>query len=101
MLVISYAQKDKTILVMDYNFKIDETIPFYNKSHNINKFINNFIKIKYKKNDTEKYSNVENITPENMNGKFALEISKDIVDADEIYLAIIIRNKEYLVDIKN
>ncbi len=101
MLVISYAQKNKTILVMDYSFKIDETIPFYNKSHNISKFINNFVKIKYKKNDIEKYSNVENITPENMNGKFALEISKDIVDADEIYLAIIIRNKEYLVDIKN
>lgn len=101
MLVINYSQRDKTILVLDYIFKIDETIPFYNNSNNFNKIINYFVKIKYKKDNVENYSDVENITPENMKGKFALKISKDVLDADELYLAIIIRNKEYLVDLKN
>ena len=36
-----------------------------------------------------------------MKGKFALEISKDYLESDQLYLAIIIRNKEYLIKINN
>ena len=100
MLVVDYKKNDKILLIMNYDYKIDNTIPFYNNANNFNKFINYFMKIKYVKDGTEYYNNINNVTPDNLVNVFALETTNDIVDADNIYLSIIVRNKEYLVLIK-
>ena len=62
--------------------------------------MNYFAKIKYKKNDEYFYSKVKDVTPNNINNKVVLEVTSDILTSDEINLSIIIRNKEFLINLK-
>ena len=100
MLIVDYKNNDKTLLALDYKLNIDENAPFYTKSSNINKFINTFMKIKYVKNGREYLSNIKNVTPSNLTDKFAIEIPVESLDAEKLYISIIIRNKEYLINVK-
>ena len=100
MITINYKNNNNTLIVMDYKYDLDKTIPFYNNKVNFNKFINSFMKIKYVIGEEEFYSNVTNKTPDNLKNKFVLEIPKKSLNSDNVYLAIIIRNKEYLINIK-
>ena len=100
MITLGYNYSDKILLIMDYTFKIDEKIPFFAKKQDINKFIETFMKIKYIKEGKENYGKIKNVTPKNMQNKFALQIPKEALEATKAYLAIIIRNKEYLIEIK-
>lgn len=100
MITLGHNSTDKSLLIMDYEYKIDESIPFFTKKQDINKFIDTFMKIKYIKGGKEYYENIKNVTPKNMQNKFALQVPKDALDSPKAYLSIIIRNKEYLIEIK-
>ena len=97
---IDFMQKDKTLVVLGYKFNLDNNIPYYKTSSNIAGFVNNFLKIKAIINNQEKYLTIKNNTPSNLKDKIVLETSNEINDADELYLAITIRNKEYLINLK-
>lgn len=97
---LDYTKTNKALLVLDYEYNIDKNVPFYKTSQTINGFINYFIKVKYTIDSKEYYSNVSNSTPSKLNGKIVLETTDKINEADNIYLSLIIRNKEYLVTIK-
>ena len=97
---LDYTKTDKTLLVLDYEYNVDQNVPFYKTSQTITGFINYFVKIKYIKDGNEYYSNVSNSTPKNLNGKIVLETTNNISNADNIYFSIIIRNKEYLITVK-
>lgn len=100
MVTLGYNSTNKLLLVVDYEYKVDETIPFFSKKQDFNKFIETFMKIKYIKGGKEYYDKIKNVTPKNMQNKFVLEVSQSSLDATKVYLAIIIRNKEYLIEIK-
>ena len=100
MITLGYNAIDKSLLIMDYEYKIDESIPFFAKKQDINKFIETFMKIKYIKSGKEYYEKIKNVTPKNMPTKFVLQVSKKALDSTKVYLSIIIRNKEYLIEIK-
>jgi len=98
---VSNNSNKTTLVVMDYKYEIDDKIPYYNHSKNINTFIKTFMKIKYiDNNDEEKYVNVEDATPNNLKEKIVLKTAKDIEKSKNVYLSITIRNKEYLVKLK-
>lgn len=97
---LDYTKTDKTLLVLDYEYNIDNNVPFYKTSQTINGFINYFIKVKYIIDENAYYSSVSNSTPSKLNNKIVLETTNKINSADNVYLSIIIRNKEYLVTIK-
>ena len=98
---VSNDSSNKILVVMDYIYDIDSEIPFYQHSKNINTFIKTFMKIKYiDNNNEEKYVSVEDATPNNLKGKIVLKTNKEIENSKNIYLSIIIRNKEYLVKLK-
>ena len=46
------------------------------------------------------YSNINNRTPNNLKDKIIIEVSSDVLSANEVYLSFMIRNKEYLIRIK-
>ena len=85
---------------MDYEYKLDKEVPFYNNATDINKFVDNFIKIKYLEGEEVKYAKVKNVTPKNMKSQIAIETDKDIENAKELYVVISIRNKEYNIQVK-
>lgn len=97
---LDYTKNDKTLLILDYGYYLDENIPFANTSKTISGFNNYFLKVKYLKNDEYKYGKVKDVTPNNLKDKVVLEVTKEIEESESVYLAIIIRNKEYLITLK-
>ena len=97
---LDYTKTDKTLLVLNYEYNLDEDVPFAKTSKSISGFINYFVKIKYELNGGIYYSDVKGITPTNLKDKIVLETTNKINDAERVYLAVIIRNREYLVSIK-
>lgn len=97
---LDYTKKDRTLLVLEYEYLLSEKVPFYKTSSNINTLIETFGKIKYVENDEIMYNKIDAVTPKNLNNKIVLEVTNKIVKAEEIYLTIVIRNKEYNIKIK-
>jgi len=97
---IDFTKNDKTLIIFDYKYILDTNVPFYIYSSNVNKFADTFFKIKYLENDEYKYSDVKNITPSKLKDKLILETTNKIKNSDKLSISIIIRNKEYLVNIK-
>ena len=97
---IDYTVNNTTLIVLDYEYNIDNTIPFYTYSSNINTFMKTFVKIKYIENLKTAYANIKDVTPSLLKGKIVLETTNKINDSEELELAITIRNKEYLYKIK-
>ena len=79
---------------MDYKYEIDNTVPFYSTSSNINTFIKTFMKIKYINEDKKTtYAKIKNVTPNKLKNKIVIETSNEIQKSDEIEVSITIRNK--------
>ncbi len=97
---INYTRGDRTLIILDAQFKMDETIPFYNPGSELNKFLNNFATVRYVEDKEEKETTITNVTPENMKDKIALETSDKIKNSETLKLVFTIRNKEYIVNLK-
>lgn len=97
---IDYTTNKSTLIVMDYEYSMDDTIPFYNHSSDINTFVNSFIKVRYIENKKTAYAEIKNVTPKNLKGQIVVETTNAIKNSEEIEIAIVVRNKEYLVKIK-
>ena len=97
---INYLKNNKTLLIFDYEFKLDESVPYYSYSSSINKFVENFVKVRYLVKDEYLYGTVKNVTPSDLTNKLVLEVPKELKDSSSIYLVMIIRNKEYRIKVK-
>ena len=93
---------NNTLIVMDYKYEFDYNMAYFSNTTSFNSFIKSFLKVKYKNNDNEyKYSNINNITPSRLTNKIVIETTNKIKNSEEVFLSIIIRNKEYLIKLKN
>jgi len=98
---INYTINNSILIVMDYKYDIDNTVPFYSTSSNINTFIKTFMKIKYINEDKKTaYAEIKNVTPSKLKDKIVIETSNVIQKSEELEVSIIIRNKEYLIKLK-
>ena len=101
MVNINYTLNNTTLLVLDYEYNIDKTVPFYNYSKNIYGLIENYLKVIYTNEFAEtKYAKVINVTPSNLKNQIVLETTDKIENSEVLELSFIIRNKEYIVKIK-
>lgn len=101
MVNINYMVNNSILIVLDYKYEIDNTVPFYSTSSSISTFITSFMKIKYKNSSNEvKYLDIKNVTPSKLKDKIVLETSNVIQDSDMLELSITVRNKEYIIKIK-
>ncbi len=97
-LTIDY-NNNKTLLIFTYEYTIDEQSAYYRYGQSINRFLENFVLIKYMNNGEYVYEDIKNVTPNNFKGRIALEVTNEINSSEEVYLSFIIRNKEYLMRI--
>lgn len=97
---VDYNHSNTTLIVLDYNYEIDENTPFARYSKSINGLINSFASITYNNSDNEKKISVKNVTPNNLKNKIILETSNVVADADSLYLNLTIRNKEFKIKLK-
>ncbi len=93
-------KNDTTLIVLDYEYNIDNNSPFYNLNTDVHDFMNTYVKVRYLLNQRDEFATVEDVTPSNLEGKVVLETSNKIKSADEIVLIITIRNKEYTIKLK-
>ena len=98
---IDYTVNDTTLIVMDYKYEIDNTVPFYKYSKSINTFAKTFMKVKYLDNNNEEvYADIKEVTPNKLKDKIVIETTNEIKNSNQVEISIIIRNKEYSVRIK-
>lgn len=98
---LSYKSKNKILLVFDYEFNLDNTIPFYSVTSRVKKFVDSFVKVRYyDENDKPQYATVNNVTPNRLTKQIVLEVDSKVADSSNVALSITIRNKEYLIKIK-
>ena len=97
---VSYQNNEKTLLVLDIDCKIDKKSPFYLTSSRPVSFLEKFGKIVYKDGNADKYSSLINVTPENLKDKYIFEIDKYVENSEDFKFSFIIRNKEYLINLK-
>lgn len=97
---IDFQKNNKVLIVIDYNYELDKNVPFASKSKEVKEFVNHFMNIKYVENNKTKYANVTDVTPKNLKNKLVLETTNSINKLSHYDLAILIRNKEYIIKIK-
>ena len=88
------------LLVLDYEFNQDENTTYYRFGKTFSSFVNNFLKVRYKKNDNTYESKVLSRTTEYLAGKEVIQVDKEIMDADSIELVFTIRNRNYIIVLK-
>lgn len=86
-------KKINTILYLDANLNITSELAIYPFS--ISEFISNFAKLKYLLDEKIYESELIDKTPTNFNNRSFFEVDSNIAKAQEIYLEIIIRDKQY------
>ena len=94
------SSKSAYLMILDYDFKLDDQSIYYKYNSDFSSFVNNFMKVKYVRNGQTYYSNAISRTPSNLDGKEIIQVDKDVVDASEIQLVFTIRNRNYTVVVK-
>ena len=97
---VNYMKRDTTLIVLDYSFEIDSTVPFHKYSSSINGFIKSFTKLRYLENKQMVETSISNVTPSLLKDKLVFETTNKILTSEEIEIIFTIRNKEYSVKIK-
>lgn len=94
------VQKDAILMILDYDFLLDDKTAYYKYNNTLNSFVTNFMKFKYVIDGEIKYSSVINRTPLKVNDKLIIQVDKDVSVADEVQMIFTIRNKNYIIKIK-
>ena len=86
--------------MMKLNLTLEFSDVLYNKS--IEKFLGKYSVIRYKKNNREYISpfRTRDLTPDDVVGTKYIEVPEEVINADNIYLDIILRNKKYTYTLK-
>ena len=97
---IKNNRQSNVILVLNVEYNQDNST-LYNYSYtSLTSFTENFLKIQYKIGDTIYTDKSINVTPLKVNNFMAFEVPNNIEEASLIQAIIIIRNREYIVNLK-
>jgi len=89
----------RTLMVMDYDFMLDNQTPYYNKNQTIYTFAEDFFKVRYIYNDSVYVTSIKNVTPKKLKNKLILETTADIAHASKVELIVTIRNKSFIINL--
>ena len=88
------------LFVLGFDYSLDENAPFAKTSKTVAGLVARFARIYYLKDSKMIYSTINNRTPVNLTDRVILEVTNNISSSKEVYISLIIRNKEYLVRVK-
>ena len=94
------GQSGQTLMILDYDFTIDEETSAYQNIKTISDFTNQFITVEYTIGDTTYSDNVVNLTPNRVKDKLILQATDDIKRADNVNILVTIRNRCYKIKVK-
>ena len=92
-------QNTHTLVVIGYNFNLDNTTPYYENYKNVTSFASNFFRIAYEKEGETKVVEIKQITPTNLKDKIVLQTTSEVEQADKVDLYITVRNKTYVINL--
>lgn len=88
------------LLEIDYSLSIDDDSSLNNFIKNDDTFFNTFVTLTYKYNGKEKVAKFVGISNKNVSDKIFMEVSKDIVNADEIKIFINTRSDKFSLKLR-
>lgn len=88
------------LIVLSVDFLQDKNSTYTSGYTSLYSFAENFMKIQYKVGDIVYSDNSKNVTPEKATNLVAFEVPNEIDNASIIQVLIVIRNKEYIVNLK-
>ena len=94
------GQSGQTLMILDYDFTIDEETSAYQNIKTISDFTNQFITVEYTIGDTTYSDNVVNLTPNRVKDKLILQATDNIKRADNVNILVTIRNRCYKIKVK-
>ena len=78
VLTESNNMKNQILLIMDYDFKLDTSVPGYQNIKSLKTFSNTFMKIEYTYNNIHHIIDVKDLTPSRVEDKLIIQTDKDI-----------------------
>lgn len=98
VLIQGTSSSQETLMILDYDFTIDNTTEAYKSIQNIKTFINTFGSIEYLINGKTYTKSITNVTPSEITEKkLVLKIPEEASNADYLNLRITIRNRCYVI----
>ena len=94
------ASSNGLLLVLNGSFNPDDNATYFKNLKFKTSFFSDFGVIKYKINGSDKYANVEDKTPKNVDSAIVLETTSNIRNAESIELQLTIRDKRYMIKLK-
>ena len=90
----------KILLMMDGNMILDENSSYAQNKLGTNDFYQDFVKIEYVLSGKTFVADVTNRTPKKVTNKIVLEVNKYVGSAEKINMLITIRDKRYVIKLK-
>ncbi len=98
VLIQGTSSVQETLMLLDYDFVIDNTTESYKSIQNIKTFINTFATIEYTVGDKKYTSSINNVTPNELGeNRLVFQIPAAASTADSLNLRITIRNRCYII----
>lgn len=94
------GQMGQTLLIMDYDFAMDEESDAYTNIKDIKTFSDMFISVEYTLFGETYEEEVTNVTPNRVTDKLILQTTNMVENAEEVNLLITIRDRCYKIKIK-
>lgn len=86
-----------TLLVLDYDLKLDNEVPYMNSSKTYRSFFENFIKVEYQINNRTYTYNATVSNPSSYNEKAILTVPRDMASANRVDIILTVRNVSYRI----
>lgn len=99
--MVSSNSSSKTLLIMEVNHTIDQNTFYYQSARTSRLFPNHFITIEYVTEVESKKTTIVNKTPDSYSKGFILEVPNELKNAKKIDVVVTIRNKKYIMNLKD
>ena len=89
-----------TLLILKLEYNLDQNSIYASNIKNENKFFEQFLSLRYTKDNQTKIVSLQNRTPNTLKDALVLETSEDIINAEHFELLATIRNKRFVFELK-
>lgn len=90
----------KYLLILENKLSLDENSSYFKNRLGSNNFYEDFVEVQYDTENMHHSLSVKDLTPKGVEDHTVLEVNSSIKDADNLYLNITIRNKQYTIKLK-
>ena len=88
------------MLVLDYDAILDNNANFYKTLNTYDKIFSNYLTVVYRIGDRINRVKAKTIDNKDIDNKVFIQVDRNIVNADSIYLEFDFRNYNYIINLK-